>query len=228
MLGQHADALALSTDPVASLRGRRAPATIIARVRFNDYYPLLRLGRTEEALQVLLDCRQAFQDAHDIFALASTIGALASIESARGHGDAALRLQRDALRYSYLAGDVDGIAVGYHNLGNYLRRHACQPSPAPASHLTAALIRTLTGIGGTGAGSAADSTLQAATDLRALGTTAILPASVADLAHQVGGIPGTDLPRLIAKLSADPEVAEQALRALITQTQELAATSEPL
>ena len=222
-LSQHADALALSADLVASLRDRRAPATIIARVRFNDYYPLLRLGRTEEALQVLLDCRQAFQDAHDTFALASTLGALASIETARGHGDAALHLQRDALRHSYLARDVAGIAVGYHNLGNYLRRHARQPSPALASHLTAALIRTLTGIGGTGAGSAADSALQAAADLRELGTAAVPPANLADLAHQPGDIPGTDLPGLIAMLSPDMQAAEATLQDLVAQAAAIAA-----
>ena len=202
---------------------RRAPATIIARVQFNDYYPLLRLGRTEEALQVLLDCRQAFEDAHDTFALSNTLGALASIESAPSHSDAALRLQRDALRYSYLAGDVDGIAVGYHNLGNYLRRHARQPSPALASHLTAALIRTLTGIGGTSSGSAADSTLQAAADLRELGATVAAPANLADLARQPGDITGTDLPGLIARFSPNAEAAEATLRDLVAQVVEIAA-----
>ena len=58
LLGRWDDALDLNADLVASMRDRRAPATDIARARFNDYGPLLRLGRTEEALAVLLDCRQ--------------------------------------------------------------------------------------------------------------------------------------------------------------------------
>jgi hypothetical protein len=47
-----------------------------------------------------------------------------------------LSRERDALRY--LAGDVLGIAVSYHNLGNYLQDHARRPAPALACHLAAA------------------------------------------------------------------------------------------
>ena len=206
MLGQHADALALSAEVAASMRDRHAPAADIARTRFNDYSPLLRLGRTDEALAVLLDCRQAFQDARDIRMLGKTFSALADTEDKRGHGEAALRLERDALRYLYLAGDAPGIAVSYHNLGNYLRRHARQPAPALASHLAAALLHTLTSADGT---SAADSARQAAGDLRELRTAATPPADVAGLCRQAGDIPGTDLPGLIAKFSPDPDTAEQ-------------------
>jgi hypothetical protein len=85
------------------------------------------------------------------------------VEDERGHGAAAIGLERDALRYSYLAGDVIGIAVSYHNLGNYLHRHTGRPARALACHLAAALIRVLTGADG------ADRSLRAAaTDLRAL------------------------------------------------------------
>ncbi len=64
-LGRWQDALDLNAENIASERERGAPATDIARARFNDYGPLLRLGRTEEALALLLECRQVFQDAHD-------------------------------------------------------------------------------------------------------------------------------------------------------------------
>jgi tetratricopeptide (TPR) repeat protein len=225
LLGQYADALSLNADQIAIMRGRRAPATDIARTRYNDYFPLLRLGRTDEALAVLLDCRQVFQDAHDIRMLGKTLSALADTEDQRGHGDAALRLERDALRYEYLAGDADAIAVSYHNLGLYLRRHARQPAPALASHLAAALIRSVAGKGGTGTGSATNSAREAATDLRELGTGTVPPADVADLCRQVGDIPGTNLPGLIAALSPDPDTAEQALRDLIGQVRELAAAA---
>ena len=49
------------------------------------------------------------------------------------------------LRYSYLAENLDGIAISYHNLGNHLAGHARQPAPALASHLTSALICALIG-----------------------------------------------------------------------------------
>jgi hypothetical protein len=191
------------------------PAADIAHSRFNDYFPLLELGRTDEALALLLECcRQAFQDARDPRKLGMALGALAHVEDERGHGAAAIGLERDALRYSYLAGDVIGIAVSYHNLGSCLSRHARQPAPALACHLAAALIRALTGSKGN-----EDPVGAAATDLLALAADATPPADVADLSRQVGDIPGTDLPGLLAVLAPDPAAADQALRDLITQAQ---------
>jgi CHAT domain len=164
-LGRWQDALDLNAAAVASKRDRSAPAADTARARFNDYGPLLRLGRTEEALALLLECRQVFQDVHHIEMLGKTLGALAGIEDVRGHGDAAIGLARDALRYKYLAGDVIGIAVNYHNLGSYLADHARQPAPALTCHLASALIRALTGTMGN-----EDPVRAAVTDLRALAT----------------------------------------------------------
>jgi tetratricopeptide (TPR) repeat protein len=218
-LGQWADALDLNAAIAASERDRSAPAAGTARTRFNDYGPLLRLGRTEEAIAVLRDCLRIFQDAHDTRRIGNTLSALADAEDQRGHGEAAVRLERDALRHHYLAGDVAGIAISHHNLGNYLRRHARQPAQALASHLAAALIDTLTG-----AGDYQKAIPKAATELRESGTAATPPASVADLDHQLGDIPGTDLAALLAALSPDPDTTEQALRDLIAQAQDLATT----
>jgi hypothetical protein len=226
-LGQWQDALDLNAAVLASRRERGALATEIARTRFGDYGPLLSLGRTDEALALLRDCRQVFQDAHDTVWLGSTLNALAVAEDQRGHGAAALRLQRDALRYGYLTGYVSGIASSYHNLGNYLHTHARQPTLAVASHLTAALIRTLMGISGDGGESANGSTWNAARDLREFGPSAVPPRDIGDLCGRLADIPGTDLPRLIATLSPDPRTAEQTLSDLITQAHMLAAQPPP-
>jgi hypothetical protein len=217
-LGRWQDALDLNAENMASKRERGAPATEIARSRFNDYGPLLRLGRTEEALTLLLGCRQVFQDARDIGMLGKTLSALSDIEDQRGHGDAAIGLERDALRYSYLAGGVTAIAVSYHNLGNKLHRRARQSAPALACHLAAALIRALTAADGTDR-----SVREAATDLRALGAAALPPQDAPALSRQVGDIPGTDLLRLLAALAPDPATVDQALRDLTAQAQALAA-----
>ena len=77
--------------------------------------------------------------------IGKTLSALADTEDERGHGEAALRLERDALRHRYRADDVAGIAVSYHNLGNYLHRHPHQSATALASHLADALIFVLIG-----------------------------------------------------------------------------------
>jgi len=220
LLGRPADALPLIAEVTASQRDCHAPATIIARTRYNNYFPLLHLGRTEEAVAVLQECRQVFQDARDTLMLGRTLSALADIEETRGHGDAAVRLEHDALRYKYLAGDVEGIAISYHNLGNHLADLARQPGPAFVSHLTSAFVCTLIGND-----DVAESVEAAATDLRGFGADDVRPANVADLCRRIGDIPATNLPGLIEQFCPDPETAEQALRDLIAQTQELATES---
>jgi len=237
LLGRWQDALDLNAEQITSLRGHSAPAAAIALARFGDYAPLLRLGRTGEALALLLECRQVFQDAGYILGLAAVLNALADTENERGHGGAAIGMARDALRYSYLAGYMIGIAVSYHNLGGYLADHARQHATALACHLAAALIRALTGAEG-----AERSVREAATKLRALGaedargpacvtasgpggpgTDAILPADVSALCRMVGDIPGTDLAGLLTVLAPDPATADQTLRDLTTQAKILAA-----
>lgn len=211
-LGRWADALDLNADQVASMRDRRAPAAVVAEARFNGYVPLLRLGRTDEALDLLVECRQVFKDARDTRMLGRVISALADTEDKRGHGDAAIRLEHDAFRYKYLTGDVTGIAISYHNLGNHVSRNANRPASALASHLAAALLHALTGTGLT-----EDSVNAAATDLRVFDTEAVPPTDVADLYDLLDDIPGTDMPRLIQGLCPDPETAEATLRDLIAQ-----------
>jgi hypothetical protein len=158
-----------------------------------------------------------FQEAGDTGWLGRTLSALADTEDQRGHGDAALRLERDALRYTYLAGDVPAIAISYRNLGTYLHLHARQPAKALSSHLATALIGSLAGIGGNSPASPQAAIRAATADLREFGTAAIPPRDIAELCDQLSGIPGTDLPRLIATLTPDPETAERALRDLIAK-----------
>lgn len=224
-LGRWNDALELNVVVTGSQQHRGAPATAIARARFNDSGPLIRLSRIDEALALLLECRQAFEDAHDIEGLAAVLTALASLEDKRGRGDAAISLAQDALRYSYLAGQVGSIAGVHHNLGNYLYHHARPPAGAFAHHLASALIRALAGVGGV------DGSIRAAaSDLRALGDDVVLPANITDLCGQVAGIPGVDLENLLTALAPDPDTAQQTLQELVARVRGLAAappTADP-
>jgi hypothetical protein len=209
LLEQWDEALELGAQLFASMRDRSAPDTDLARGRFGDYFPLLRLGRTEEAFDLLLQCQQSFRTASDAQALGMVLSALADAEDARAHGDSTIGLERDALRYKYLSGDVPGIAASYHNLGNYLAVHARQLAPALASHLAAALIRALVECGGSG------SVAAAAADRRELGASVTPPADLPDLFRLIGDIPGTGLADLIARLSPDQAAAEHALAQLV-------------
>jgi CHAT domain-containing protein len=214
---QHA--LDLNAPVLASMHDRSAPAAEIARARFNNCCPLLRLDRVEEALDLLLDCRRIFRDVHDIRMLGRTIATLADAEDERGHGEVAIRLARDALRYGYLAGDLVEIARHYHDLGTFLARNSRQPALALANHLAAGLICTIAAADGI------DIALHdAARDLFVFGTDAEPPTDVADLCRKIGDIPGTDLVGLFARLSPDPETAERTLRELIAQARESAET----
>jgi hypothetical protein len=217
-LGAWQAALELNAAIVISQQARGAPASQLARTRFNDYGPLLRLGRLDDALALLLDCRQAFQDAGDLDALGRTLSALADLEDHRGHGQAAISLEHDALRYKYRVPDPRSIATSHHNLGNYLRHHVGQSRPALAHHLAAVLIRAIVGSSGI------ESSVGAAgRDLRVLGEDAALPGDVAGLCRQVAEVPGADLARLLTALTPDPAAAEHAYQELAARVQAAAA-----
>jgi tetratricopeptide (TPR) repeat protein len=216
-LGRWTDALDLNAAIIASKRDRSALAHEVAQNRFNDYGPLVRLGRTDEALDLLLECREAFETAHDIRGIGLTLSALASIEDTRGRGEAAISLARDALRYKYLAGDVTAIANSYHNLGNHLGRHTRQLDAALACHLASSVIYTLAGVD-----RANQATRAAADDLCAAGTDIGLPADLTGLCEQVAGIPGADLNKLIATLAPEPGTVQQVLGELLALVRNLA------
>ncbi len=224
-LGRWQDALDLGAAAVASQQARGAMATEIARARFSDYGPLVGLGRDDEALALLLECRHAFEASQDVEYLGAVFSALATLEHRRGHGDAAIELQRDGLRYSYLGGNVKDIAAGHNNLGSYLTRNASRPGEALAHHLASALILTLAG-----AGSADQSVHEAASDLRLLGAGGAAPEGLRDLCDQIGQVSGADLAHLLTVLSPELGAAERVLGELLMRVRELAAappTADP-
>jgi hypothetical protein len=141
-------ALALNSEQLASMGRRDAPPAAFARTAFNDYGPLLRLGRFDDARELLLVCRDTFGQEGDPEMLGKTLSALADLEDNLGRGDEAIALEADALRLKYVAGLPDAIAVSHFNLSNYLVRHEGDPSEALAHRLAAAVIDYQTSSGG--------------------------------------------------------------------------------
>ena len=218
-LSRWQDALELNAAAVVSLRDRGASAAEMVTALFNHCGPLIKLGQGDEALTLLLECRRIYENARDIDGLAKVILTLADLEYERGHGDVAINLQRDGLRYSYLAGDVKTIAAACMNHGTTLLRHERQPGPALAHHLATALIGALTG--GEGVGRAI---YWAATDLRSPGGSATVPKDIEDLCVQLAAdIPEADLKALITALCPDPRTIQQTFQELLTRVRAEAA-----
>ena len=138
------DALTLNREILESQIRRGAEPLELVRSRFNDYGPLLRLGRFDEAKHLRLQCRAALQAEHDLVGLAKVLSALASLHSELGQPGDAVRFEQDSLRFEYLNGDAGGAATSHYNLGLYLTTMGQYPSNI-AHVLAAAVIRFQTG-----------------------------------------------------------------------------------
>ena len=211
-------ALEVNSMLLASMRGRGALPIAVARVALNDCAPLVALGRFDDAFACVSECRRAFEEAHDNEAITISLGYLASLEDKRGHGDAAIRLQRDHLRYCYLTGNVTEIAVGYELLGNLLARHFRQLGQALPCHLAGAMIRTLAGLDGVD-----NSVADAAADLDELGEDVAVPEGTAGLCHEAPDDTGDRLMGLLQALAPEPDRMEEAFDDLLARVRDEAA-----
>jgi len=95
----------------------------LARTRFNDYSPLIRLKRYPEAQALLQACRRSFEQAEDWPDLGKVLAALADLENTLSKPAAAVPLAQAALRYTYLAGEPEDCAVSHFILAKRLPRN---------------------------------------------------------------------------------------------------------
>ncbi len=134
-------ALALNAGRLQWKAERGADVLELARTRFNDYGPLLRLGRISDARNLLLACRDAFTQERDVFGLGKVYSARADLEDKTGNRPTAVRFEDIALRYSYQAGQPEDCAISHNNLANYLKSAEAAPALVLAHRLAAAAIR---------------------------------------------------------------------------------------
>lgn len=207
-LGRWQDCLILGEALRDSMRSRGAPLLGAARALFEEYGPLLRLGRIDDAAEVLRMCRGVAEHAQDLELLRHTLGALASVESARERHDIAVGLEREALRYAYLAGDPQDIAGCHHNLAHSYAV-AGQHDTALPHCLAAAVIAKLTG------GPELETELEdAAFIIRRFRITeepVTVPAGPEELSGQVAELPGIDLASLLTQVAPGQDTIRQAL-----------------
>jgi tetratricopeptide (TPR) repeat protein len=217
-LGRWSDALTYNSTTMTSMRRRGAPAADLARARFGDYGPLLSLGRTGEAFDVLQECKAAAEQDRDIEMLGVIFGALAEHEDARGHQDVAAERCKDSLRYLYIAGNPADVAGGHARLGNYIGRGGVSHTNAVTQFLAAALLHELSGTGQEN-----DPVRAAAAHLRAEQDEAVLPASAEELCARVQEVPGCDLGSLLGRVWPDGAAVERLYQGIVQRVRTIAA-----
>ncbi|WP_322763237.1 CHAT domain-containing protein [Frankia sp. Cr2] len=219
-LGRWQQALDYNARVQASKRRRGAGPHELARTRFNDYGPLIALGRLDQADTLLADCQQTFADTGDITVLGKVFTARADLADTRGQHPDAARLAQIALRLIYTHPDPDAIAVSHHNLANYLGRTGADRAAVHAHRLAATTLYRLIG-----------DTDRAASSLRALAEEVTTdpdsppPATVAGLAAIVDQTDGVHFAALIDGLCPDRATADQTIRDIIN-TATISGTSQ--
>jgi hypothetical protein len=209
------NALELNNDIAHTQQQRGASPDQIARTRFHNYLPLLRLGRLTEAEYLLRECQNVFHTTADTTQLAVIYAARAELEDIRNHPLHAVNLQRSSLRLCYLHPDPHQISTAHHDLANYLSRACTNPAEQRAHRLTATLLYHLTG-----------DTRELTTTLQVLANelrnhtthpnTPELPTTLPDITRLLDATNGIHLGDLLTALCPDPTTAEHALTHLLT------------
>lgn len=131
-------ALTLNAECVKYKRQRGANELEVARIRFNDYAPLIRLRRYDDARALLEYCRAVFEQENAVSELGVVYSALADLEHEEGHSVSAARFERTAMRYKYRGNDPARCAISHHNLAGYLEKGEGGAAEAVLAHRLAA------------------------------------------------------------------------------------------
>lgn len=217
-LNQWSNALSFNAELIASEERRGAPPVVIARSRYNDYGPLLRLGRAEEARNLVQICLSTFKAEQDLALIGLAYSALADIESARRHLPDATDMSRRALRYLYRTNDVRTISTIHYNLADYLRRSQQDPTigvSVLAHRLAAAVLDLLTHDG-----HLKESLHVVAHELADFGNKAA-PSSFQQLRERVEEIDGVRFGSLVEHLLPPSTTAEDALASVLRRARGL-------
>ena len=210
-LGRWQESLDLDAEVFASQHARGATDLEQAIVSFIGSIALIELGELDQAERLLLKCRKVFEDEAALGPLGRTLGLMAGLEWRRGHDEEALRLEKTAIRYAYVARYPEGVAAGHHNIANHFRRGDAEPALVLAHRLAAATIwsrldreydlsMSLDG---------------AAQDLATAGDPPPLPGSFEELCRLVGQTEGVRLAELTARLpgtGSDDDLLAEVLR----------------
>ncbi|MGH3907097.1 MAG: hypothetical protein ACRDTE_23415 [Pseudonocardiaceae bacterium] len=219
-LARWEEALELNDEIAGTKRRRGAGSYEAARTRFNDYLPLLHLGRLADVGQLLRDCQDAFDTAGDMTQLAVVHAARADLEDKLDHPQDAVDLQRTSLRLRYVSPDPREISTAHHTLADYLFRASGTSAEQRAHRLTASLLNHLTGDTGEltrtlGVLAGELRSDAGGPDAPVLPTRPVLPTTLGQVTRLVDAGDGVRFGTLLVALCPDPATAEHALADLL-------------
>jgi tetratricopeptide (TPR) repeat protein len=167
-----------------------------ARLRLNRASVLLRLGRAEEAEEVLRQCQAVFEDTEDIVLLGEVFRQRAEVRNALGRPDDALTMAQAALRYSYQSPNPSALADGHDAVARYLAANG-HPAHACLAHRTAAIVLRAAVAHAEGGNTIVD-----LSDLLKYGPD-LIPRTLRDLVETVQQMPGVQLDLVLRFLVPD-------------------------
>jgi tetratricopeptide (TPR) repeat protein len=217
-------ALDLNNEILASKQRRRVPLLDQAHTRFNNYVPLLHLGRVREARELLSACRAVAQRERDHRFFGLIFSALASLDASGGRFATAAELEKTALRSHYRARSARPAAASHFNLAIYLGKSRGDPRDEALAHrLAATLLAVLTG----------ESTAERIAALIAYlerpesaQLRPALPRDVAVLAAAVETTDGVRFRELVEELAGDRATADTLLRTVVERALDRLGTPE--
>lgn len=199
-------ALELNAERINVKQSRGATELELARAGFNDYGPLLRLKRYNEARSLLWSCKDVFEKERSIQGLGVVFSALADLVDKFGQKDQAISFEETALRYKYIFGEPESISISHHNLADYFSRAGFS---SLEHRLADVIIKYLIG-----SGMLPWSLGDLARDLDKFGPEA-LPESFDQLCHRVEEMDGVRFRELWEKLPKRAEDGDQLLKDLV-------------
>ena len=203
--------LDLNAASLASKRARGASAYEIIRIRYNDAWPLIELGRLADAERILVETQQAYEDQNDVARLQQVLTTRAVLENARGRPQQALELERTAIRLAYVQPEPRAVAISHHQLANRLRMARVDPAAERAHRLAAALLFQLSGM----THELGVTSSQLATELRQDADREDLPGTVDEVIRVAEQTEGVHLDQLLTALQPDRHAVADTLAGIL-------------
>jgi len=206
-LGKYEKALELNAEMIDSQISRKATELQQATTCFNGCYALLGLKRYDQALKLIIACREVFERERSVDMLSCVFTALAIWANRLGQKDQGISFGKTALLYSYLFGDPEKISNNHYNLAIFFRENDSQSALDHRLAATVILIQISSVFLASCLG-------DLARDLDKFGHEA-LPESFDQLCDRVEEVEGVQFRELWARLPKRAKDGDQLLKEII-------------